>query len=53
MIFKKYTSQWAKSPKQQSEGVRFVNSVLKMLCCKKYTPADCFFGDFAHWNINS
>jgi len=17
--------------------------------CQKYTPADCFFGDFAHW----
>jgi len=18
-------------------------------CCQKYTPTDCFFGDFAHW----
>jgi len=19
-------------------------------CCQKYTPKDCFFGDFAHWD---
>jgi len=19
--------------------------------CQKYTPADCFFGDFAHWVV--
>jgi len=18
-------------------------------CCRKYTPTDCFFGDFVHW----
>jgi len=18
-------------------------------CCQKYTPIDCFFGDFTHW----
>jgi len=34
------TTQWAKSPKKQSEGVRF-------------TPSDCFFGDFAYWVYNS
>jgi len=29
----------------------FVNSVLKTHAnCQKYTPPDCFFGDFAHWN---
>jgi len=38
-------SQWAKSAKKMSEGVRF-NLALKI--CQKYTPTDCFFGDFAH-----
>jgi len=29
----------------------FVNSALKTQChvVKKYTPTDCFSGDFAHW----
>jgi len=26
----------------------FVTSALK-ICCQKYTPTDCFFGDFPHW----
>jgi len=34
-----YLTQWEKSPKKQSEGVHFC----------KYTPTDCFFGDFAYW----
>jgi len=29
--------------KKQSEECVFINSALK------YTPTDCFFGDFAHW----
>jgi len=28
----------------------FVNSALKMVSkIHKYTPTDCFFGDFTHW----
>jgi len=38
-------SQWAKSPKKQFEGVRFCSF-------EKYTPTDCFFGDFAYWGEN-
>jgi len=38
-------SQWAKSPKNsQKEECIFVNST-------KYTPTDCFFGNFAHWDM--
>jgi len=33
-----------KITKKQSEGVRF----LLIWHSKKYTPTDCFFGDFAH-----
>jgi len=43
-------SQWAKSSKKQSEEVHFVNSALKIQgMCQKYTPTDCFFGDFAYF----
>jgi len=24
---------------------------LKVSYCQKYTPTDCFFGDFAHWVV--
>jgi len=27
----------------------FVNSIFKIQCRGKYTPTDCFFGDFPHW----
>jgi len=40
-------SQWAKSPKTQSEG----GTQNTVPCCQKYTPRDWFFGDFAHWAI--
>jgi len=30
--------------KKQSEGVRFL-----LIRHQKYTPTDCFFGDFAYW----
>jgi len=42
-----------KITKKQSEGVRFVNSALKIQChvVKKNNPTDCFFGDFAHWEV--
>jgi len=32
-----------KITKKQSEGVRL----------SKYTPTDCFFGDFAHWDASN
>jgi len=35
IVFSSIESQWAKSPKKQSEGVRFQNTVP---CCQKYTP---------------
>jgi len=39
--------QWAKSPKKRSEGVRFINSVLKIQChIVKNTLLD-----FAHWDF--
>jgi len=22
-------------------------------CCQKYTPTDCFLGDFAYWDSNA
>jgi len=32
----------------------FVNSVLKIQpCYQKYTPTDCFFGDFSHWDTTN
>jgi len=37
-------SQWVKSRKKQLKECVFVNSA-------KYTPTDCFFGDFAQWDI--
>jgi len=44
-------TQWAKSPKEQSEGVRFL--LIQQSKCSailsKYTLTGCFFGDFAHW----
>jgi len=39
--------EWAKSPKKQSEGVRFFVGTQKTVPCQKYT--DCFFDDIAHW----
>jgi len=44
-------SQWAKSPKNSLKECVFVNSALK--CCQKYTPTNCFFGDFARWDCSS
>jgi len=43
-VFKK-AFWWAKLPKKQSEGVRFL---LILHSCQKYTPTNCFFGNFAH-----
>jgi len=45
-------TQWAKSPKKQSEGIRFCyfGTENTVPCCQN-TPTDCFFGDFAHWVI--
>jgi len=40
-------SQWEKSPKNSLKECDFVNSALKI-----YTPTDCFFGDFAHWDVD-
>jgi len=45
----RYTTQWAKSPKKQFEGVRFFKFGTQNTCCRKHTPTDCFFGDVAHW----
>jgi len=25
------------------------SAMLSKPCCQKYTPTDCFFGDFVHW----
>jgi len=36
------------SKKEQSKECVFVNSALKRQSHEKYTPTDCFFGDFAH-----
>jgi len=40
-MFVEFANQWAKLPKNSLKECVFVNS--------KYTLADCFFGDFAHW----
>jgi len=44
----------AKSPKKQSEEVRFLlilHSKYSVML-SKYTRTDCFFGDFAHWDTD-
>jgi len=44
------STQSAKSPKKQSERVRFCFGTQNTVSyCQKYTHTDCFFGDFAHW----
>jgi len=46
------TAQWAKPPKNSLKEWVFVNSALKkntVPYCQKYTPTNCFLGDFAHW----
>jgi len=49
-MVKVMTTQWAKSPKKQSEGVLFVNSALKIQCL--LLKIHCyFFGDFDHWGV--
>jgi len=49
-FFSMISTQWAKSPKEQSEGVRFfVNSALKIQ--RHIVKKDCFFSDFAHWEV--
>jgi len=50
LLFQNYTSQWAKSSKKQSEGMRFF--LIRHSCYQKYTPTNSFFGDFAHWVIS-
>jgi len=44
---------YKKVGKIQSEGVRFcefgTKNTMLVPCCQKYTPTDCFFGRFAHW----
>jgi len=39
------SAQWAKSPKKTVWHSKY-NTVSY---CQKYTPIDCFFGDFALW----
>jgi len=44
-----HISQWAKSPKKKSKGVRFLlirHSKYSAVLSKMHL--DCFFGDFAH-----
>jgi len=46
----RHITQWAKSPKKQSEGMCFCkfDTQNTLPYCQKYTPTDGFFGDFAH-----
>jgi len=39
--------------KKQSEGVRFYyfGTQNTVPYCQKYTPTDCFLGDFARWRL--
>jgi len=41
-----------KITKKQSEGVRLYKFGTQNTVpyCKKYTPTDCLFGDFGHWD---
>jgi len=37
------------SQKNSLKECVFVNSTLKIQCHIVYTPTDCFFGNFSHW----
>jgi len=39
--------------KKQSEVVFLLTRHSKYSANQKYTPTDCFFGNFAHWLIRS
>jgi len=52
-ITKNHAKYWAKSPKQQSERVRFLLILRSKYSAilSKIHSTDCFFGNFAHWEF--
>jgi len=51
MVFTPIRLVTSNHQKKQSEECVFCNLALKIVpCCQKYTPLDCLFSDFAHWD---